>query len=163
MCRPRWLVYGPVADDQLLLEAGAWLTEAALLVQHVALCHPAWERAARMAGRAGGVCMHGARMQALSSCRAVPGLTEPPAGRRAAAWQAASRKAPPGFSPDVALPAAPEQARLAECARLAEEMGVQAAAIEAARANVEHHYSYICAHFQAFMDGCGCAALRSRS
>ena len=46
----------------------------------------------------------------------------------------------------------PMQARLAECARLAEEMGVQAAAIEAARANVEHHYAYICTHFQTFMD-----------
>jgi hypothetical protein len=33
-------------------------------------------------------------------------------------------------------------------------MGVQAAAIEAARANVEHHYAYICTHFQTFMDGC---------
>ena len=36
-------------------------------------------------------------------------------------------------------------------AHLAQEMTVQAAAIEAARSNVEHHYSYICTHFKEFM------------
>lgn len=36
-------------------------------------------------------------------------------------------------------------------AHLAQEMTVQAAAIEAARSNVEHHYSYICTHFREFM------------
>ena len=43
------------------------------------------------------------------------------------------------------------QERLREAARLAQEMAVQAAAIEAARSNVEHHYSYICTHFKDFM------------
>ena len=43
------------------------------------------------------------------------------------------------------------QDRLSEAARLAQEMSVQAAAIEAARSNVEHHYSYICTHFKEFM------------
>ena len=43
------------------------------------------------------------------------------------------------------------QERLSEAARLAQEMAVQAAAIEAARSNVEHHYTYICAHFREFM------------
>lgn len=46
------------------------------------------------------------------------------------------------------------QARLGEGARLAEEMQVQAMAIEAARGNVEHHYAYICTHFHDFMHGC---------
>lgn len=45
------------------------------------------------------------------------------------------------------------QERLEEAARMAEEMWVQAAAIEAARGNVEHHYNYICAHFQDFIAG----------
>ncbi len=45
------------------------------------------------------------------------------------------------------------QERLGQAARLAEEMQVQAMAIEAARGNVEHHYSYICTHFQDFMQG----------
>ena len=43
------------------------------------------------------------------------------------------------------------QERLREAARLAQEMAVQAAAIEAARSNVEHHYAYICTHFKDFM------------
>ncbi len=43
------------------------------------------------------------------------------------------------------------QERLAQAARLAQEMSVQAAAIEAARSNVEHHFSYICAHSKEFM------------
>lgn len=43
------------------------------------------------------------------------------------------------------------QERLSEAARLAQEMAVQAAAIEAARSNVEHHYTYICTHFREFM------------
>ena len=43
------------------------------------------------------------------------------------------------------------QGRLSEAARLAQEMAVQAAAIEAARSNVEHHYTYICTHFREFM------------
>lgn len=33
---------------------------------------------------------------------------------------------------------------------------MQAMAIEAARGNVEHHYAYICTHFQDFMRGCVC-------
>lgn len=46
------------------------------------------------------------------------------------------------------------QERLSEAARLAQEMAVQAAAIEAARSNVEHHYSYICTHFKEFTSWC---------
>ncbi|CAL8460904.1 g435 [Coccomyxa elongata] len=41
--------------------------------------------------------------------------------------------------------------RLRVSIQLEEEMQVQAAAIEAARGNVEHHYNYICSHFQDFM------------
>lgn len=43
------------------------------------------------------------------------------------------------------------QERLRVSVQLEEEMQVQAAAIEAARGNVEHHYNYICSHFQDFM------------
>ena len=39
---------------------------------------------------------------------------------------------------------------------------MQAAAIEAARANVEHHYAYICTHFQTFMDRWAQGLLRQR-
>jgi hypothetical protein len=45
------------------------------------------------------------------------------------------------------------QERLREAVRLAEEMQIQAMAIEAARGNVEHHYAYISTHFQDFMQG----------
>ncbi|BDA42038.1 Autophagy-related protein 11 [Coccomyxa sp. Obi] len=41
--------------------------------------------------------------------------------------------------------------RLRVSVQLEEEMQVQAAAIETARGNVEHHYNYICSHFQDFM------------
>ena len=44
--------------------------------------------------------------------------------------------------------------RLREAARLAQEVAVQAAAIEAAMSNVEHHYSYICTHFKDFTAWC---------
>lgn len=46
------------------------------------------------------------------------------------------------------------QERLRVSIQLEEEMQVQAAAIEAARGNVEHHYNYICSHFQDFMTKC---------
>ncbi|EIE22022.1 hypothetical protein COCSUDRAFT_48029 [Coccomyxa subellipsoidea C-169] len=45
------------------------------------------------------------------------------------------------------------QERLRDAEQLAQEMAVQASAIEAARGNVEHHYAYICTHFQDFMHG----------
>lgn len=47
-----------------------------------------------------------------------------------------------------------DQERLRDAEQLAQEMAVQASAIEAARGNVEHHYAYICTHFQDFMHGC---------
>lgn len=46
------------------------------------------------------------------------------------------------------------QERISQAAQLAQEMAVQAAAIEAARSNVEHHYSYICTHFKEFIAWC---------
>ncbi len=46
------------------------------------------------------------------------------------------------------------QERLRVSVQLEEEMQVQAAAIEAARGNVEHHYNYICSLFQDFMTRC---------